>query len=166
MYSNDAGTHIIKSEYIKAVNLSTNESVSLFAHNDRVSFEQFQEWIVKHKNSTVLSKWLLSDSCINLTSELETPTFYQSLAGVTHLEEKDIGDLEKEFWRLKNTSPNGQLDLQFLGPLLSPPIPKNALTGLFNAFDENRDGHVDFKELCCGVSAACRGPGVERIRCQ
>lgn len=74
--------------------------------------------------------------------------------------------MEKEFWRLQNTSAKGQLDLQFLGPLLSPPIPKNALQGLFNAFDENRDGHIDFKELCCGVSAACRGPGVERTRCK
>ncbi|KAH8268808.1 hypothetical protein KR018_007576 [Drosophila ironensis] len=164
LYCNDAGTYIIKSDYVRNVNLAPFESVSLFAQSERVNFEQFQDWIVQHRNATVLSKWLLADNCVSLTSELETPTFYQSLAGVTHLEEKDIGDLEKEFWRLKNTSPNGQIDLQFLGPLISPPIPKNALAGLFNAFDENRDGHIDFKELCCGVSAACRGPGVERTR--
>ncbi|XP_017956703.1 ubiquitin carboxyl-terminal hydrolase 32 isoform X3 [Drosophila navojoa] len=164
LYCNDAGTYIIKSDYVRNVNLAPFESVSLFAQGERVNFEQFQEWIVKHRSATVLSKWLLADNCVSLTSELETPTFYQSLAGVTHLEEKDIGDLEKEFWRLKNTSQNGQIDLQFLGPLISPPIPKNALAGLFNAFDENRDGHIDFKELCCGVSAACRGPGVERTR--
>ncbi|XP_020801966.1 ubiquitin carboxyl-terminal hydrolase 32 isoform X2 [Drosophila serrata] len=164
LYCNDAGTYIIRSEYVRNVNLAPFESVSLFAQGERVNFEQFQEWIIKHRNATVLSNWLLADNCVSLTSELETPTFYQSLAGVTHLEEKDIGDLEKEFWRLKNTSQNGQIDLQFLGPLISPPIPKNALAGLFNAFDENRDGHIDFKELCCGVSAACRGPGVERTR--
>ncbi|XP_017089550.2 ubiquitin carboxyl-terminal hydrolase 32 isoform X2 [Drosophila bipectinata] len=164
LYCNDAGTYIIKTDYVRNVNLAPFESVSLFAQSERVNFEQFQDWIVKHRNATVLSKWLLADNCVSLTSELETPTFYQSLAGVTHLEEKDIGDLEKEFWRLKNTSQNGQIDLQFLGPLISPPIPKNALAGLFNAFDENRDGHIDFKELCCGVSAACRGPGVERTR--
>ncbi|XP_065362386.1 ubiquitin carboxyl-terminal hydrolase 32 isoform X2 [Calliphora vicina] len=164
LYCNDNGTYILKSDFIKAINLHPYESVSLFSQTDRINFEQFQGWILKNRTSTVLSKWLLSDNCISLTSELETPTFYQSLAGVTHLEEKDIGDLEKEFWRLKNSSPNGQLDLQLLGPLLSPPIPKNALQGLFNAFDENRDGHIDFKELCCGVSAACRGPGVERTR--
>ncbi|XP_068142891.1 ubiquitin carboxyl-terminal hydrolase 32 isoform X1 [Drosophila tropicalis] len=164
LYCNDAGTYIVKSDYVRNVNLAPFESVSLFAQGERVNFEQFQDWIVKHRNATVLSKWLLADNCVSLTSELETPTFYQSLAGVTHLEEKDIGDLEKEFWRLKNTSQNGQIDLQFLGPLISPPIPKNALAGLFNAFDENRDGHIDFKELCCGVSAACRGPGVERTR--
>nr|XP_017021234.1 ubiquitin carboxyl-terminal hydrolase 32 isoform X3 [Drosophila kikkawai] len=164
LYCNDAGTYIIRSEYVRNVNLAPFESVSLFAQGERVNFEQFQDWIIKHRNATVLSNWLLADNCVSLTSELETPTFYQSLAGVTHLEEKDIGDLEKEFWRLKNTSQNGQIDLQFLGPLISPPIPKNALAGLFNAFDENRDGHIDFKELCCGVSAACRGPGVERTR--
>lgn len=117
-----------------------------------------------HKHATVLSKWLLVDSCVNLSSELETPTFYQSLAGVTHLEENDIGDLEKIFWQLKNDSLSAQLDIESLGPLISPPIPKNALAGIFLAFDENRDGHIDFKELCCGVSAACRGPTVERSK--
>ncbi|XP_058975366.1 ubiquitin carboxyl-terminal hydrolase 32 isoform X3 [Musca domestica] len=164
LYCNDSGTYILKSDFTKALNLLPYENASLFAQTDRINFEQFQAWLLKNRTSTVLSKWLLSDNCISLTSELETPTFYQSLAGVTHLEEKDIVDLEKEFWRLKNSSPNGQLDRLFLAPLLSPPIPKHALQGLFNAFDENRDGHIDFKELCCGVSAACRGPGVERTR--
>ncbi|XP_055844484.1 ubiquitin carboxyl-terminal hydrolase 32 isoform X2 [Episyrphus balteatus] len=164
LYCNDSGTYMLKSEYVKSTNFHGNEAISLFAQSDRVNFEQFRDWILSHRNSSVLSKWLLSDTCINLTSELETPTFYQSLAGVTHLEEKDIGDLEKEFWRLKSTSITGQLDLQLLGPLISPPIPKTALAGMFSAFDENRDGHIDFKELCCGVSAACRGPNVERSK--
>jgi ubiquitin carboxyl-terminal hydrolase 6/32 len=35
---------------------------------------------------------------------------------------------------------------------------------LFLALDVNRDGHVDFKELCCGISAACRGPTAERMK--
>lgn len=75
---------------MRNVNLAPFESVSLFAQSERVNFEQFQDWIVKHRNATVLSKWLLADNCVSLTSELETPTFYQSLAGVTHLEEKVI----------------------------------------------------------------------------
>lgn len=58
----------------------------------------------------------------------------------------------------------GQLDLESLSPLISPPVPLTALNGVFAAFDENRDGHIDFKELCCGVSAACRGPNVERSK--
>jgi hypothetical protein len=36
---------------------------------------------------------------------------------------------------------------------------------LFRAFDENRDEQIDFKELACGVSAACAGPVVERHKC-
>lgn len=51
-----------------------------------------------------------------------------------------------------------------MGPLLSPPVPKAVLNGLLLALDENRDGHVDFKELCCGLSAACRGPVLERVK--
>jgi len=34
------------------------------------------------------------------------------------------------------------------------------------AFDENRDNHIDFKEIACGVSACCRGPSMERQKCK
>lgn len=117
-----------------------------------------------HKDATIFSKWLLLDSTISLSSELETPTFYQSLAGVTHLEEGDICDLEKTFWQLKNFSLTGQLDIETLQHLLTPPLPKAILKGFFAAFDENCDGHIDFKELCCGISMATRGPDVERAK--
>lgn len=141
----------------------TSILISLFGQADRVTYDQFRTWIGTHKKATVLSKWLLLESGVTqLSTELETPTFFQSLAGVTHLEEQDIVDLEKVFWTLKGA---GQLDLETLGALVSPPVPWAALTGVFAAFDENRDGHIDFKELCCGVSAACRGPGVERSKC-
>ncbi|XP_055541927.1 ubiquitin carboxyl-terminal hydrolase 32 isoform X2 [Wyeomyia smithii] len=202
LYCNDSGTHILKQDFQKAMQIETsyqsnilsatsttssgsfnfvnnstinnNQStlnksnslpkytVALFGPNDRVTFDQFKSWIQIYKGATVLSKWLLQDACVNLSSELETPTFYQSLAGVTHLEEQDIGDLEKVFWLLKGLT--GQLDLESLGPLICPPVPKAALNGVFLAFDENHDGHIDFKELCCGVSAACRGPNVERSK--
>nr|XP_029727906.1 ubiquitin carboxyl-terminal hydrolase 32 isoform X3 [Aedes albopictus] len=206
LYCNESGTHILKQDFLKAIQIETtyqsnvlntttigsssfsnsNNSnnnnnnnnqvlvsksnslpkytVALFGLNDRVTFEQFKSWIQIYKGATVLSKWLLQDACVNLSSELETPTFYQSLAGVTHLEEQDIGDLEKVFWLLKGLALTGQLDLESLGPLISPPVPKAALGGVFLAFDENHDGHIDFKELCCGVSAACRGPNVERSK--
>lgn len=189
MYCNDSGTHIAKLEFLKALQIEetyqqpssrpttttrTIESqtylhsilTSLFGSSDRVGFDQFRLWITRHERATVLSRWLMIDSGVNLTTELETPTFYQSLAGVTHLEEQDIGDLEKVFWSLKGSAKTGQLDLESLGPLISPPVPPHALAGVFLAFDENRDGHIDFKELCCGVSAACRGPSVERSKCK
>ncbi|CAH2094166.1 unnamed protein product [Euphydryas editha] len=77
---------------------------------------------------------------------------------------KDIIELEKCFWSLRNCAPTGELDASSVRALLSPPLPRAALEGTFLAFDENRDGHVDFKELCCGLSAACRGPTTERLK--
>lgn len=73
---------------IEAQTKSQSILLSLFAHSDRVNFDQFKQWIVKHERATVLSRWLLIESGVNLSTELETPTFYQSLAGVTHLEEQ------------------------------------------------------------------------------
>ena len=41
-----------------------------------------------------------------------------------------------------------------------------SMSGLFNAFDENQDGHIDFRELACGISKCCRGPNSERQKCE
>ena len=43
-------------------------------------------------------------------------------------------------------------------------MPSSLVEGVFNAFDENRDDNIDFKEMACGISAACRGPIVERLK--
>lgn len=183
LYSNDSNQLIIKSDFYKVLQIEANyhstsstdqqrlndyqkiNTLSLFGNSlPSVTFDQFRSWILMHKDATILSKWLLVDPCVNLSSDLEAPTFYQSLAGVTHLEENEICDLEKVFWQLKNFSISGQLDIETLSPLLSPPLPRVALKGFFAAFDENCDGHIDFKELCCGVSCSCRGPDVERTK--
>ncbi|CAB3219962.1 unnamed protein product [Arctia plantaginis] len=170
----DNGTFIYKRDFARTLHLEhtslpatasnrANEVLlSLFGAGEKVTFDQFRSWLLIHKDATVLSKWLLSE--VNIAQDLETPTFYQSLAGVTHLEERDIIELEKCFWSLRNAAPTGQLDAESLSPLLSPPLPAAAIAGAFLAFDENRDGHVDFKELCCGLSAACRGPRTERLK--
>lgn len=185
VYCNESNTHILKHEFTKALQIEvtyqpdyytvdravtdtahTSILISLFGQSDRVTFEQFKNWIILHKKATILSKWLLLEAAVHLSTEMETPTFFQSLAGVTHLEEQDIVDLEKVFWLLKGSAKTGQLDLESLSALISPPVPAGALKGVLLAFDENRDGHIDFKELCCGVSAACRGPTVERSKCK
>ncbi|XP_021208198.2 ubiquitin carboxyl-terminal hydrolase 32 isoform X2 [Bombyx mori] len=170
----DNGSYIYKKDFARALHLentslpataaqrSAEILLGLFGAGDKVTFDQFRSWLLIHKDATVLSKWLLSE--VNDVYDLETPTFYQTLAGVTHLEERDIIELEKCFWSLRNGAPTGQLDAESLGPLLSPPLPAAAVAGTFLAFDENRDGHVDFKELCCGLSAACRGPTTERLK--
>lgn len=111
VYCNDSGTQIVRQEFAKALQIeetyqtsapsnpnrpttdqlhlkSQNVLISLFGNSDRVNFEQFKQWITKNERATVLSRWLLLESGVHLTTELETPTFYQSLAGVTHLEEQ------------------------------------------------------------------------------
>jgi len=81
------------------------------------------------------------------------------------VEETDIMELEKRYWLLKGQSRTGKLDLETLVPLISPPVPLSVCPGVFGAFDENRDSHIDFKEMACGISAACRGPLTERQKC-
>ncbi|XP_013149041.1 PREDICTED: ubiquitin carboxyl-terminal hydrolase 32 [Papilio polytes] len=169
------GTYIYKRDFARALQIentslpvskshrSADILTSLFGLGERVTFEQFRSWLLIHKDATVLSKWLLSDRG-SISHDLETPTFYQSLAGVTHLEERDIIELEKCFWSLRSNASSGQLDGAGLRALLTPPLPAAALPGVLRALDENRDGHVDFKELCCGLSAACRGPRTERLK--
>lgn len=97
--NSDNGMYIYKWDFTSALHLentsltisASNKSAeiltSLFGPNDRVTFEQFRSWLLIHKEATVLSKWLLSGKA-NAVQELDTPTFYQSLAGVTHLEER------------------------------------------------------------------------------
>lgn len=96
---NDNGTYLYKRDFTNALHFenkslpitgaqkSAEVLTGLFGVGDKVTFEQFRSWLLIHKDATVLSKWLLSDR-VNVAQDLETPTFYQSLAGVTHLEER------------------------------------------------------------------------------
>ncbi|XP_025927150.1 ubiquitin carboxyl-terminal hydrolase 32 isoform X5 [Apteryx rowi] len=133
------------------------------AEGEKVNYEKFRIWLLHNKDAFTFSRWLLSGGVyVTLTDDSDTPTFYQTLAGVTHLEESDIIDLEKRYWLLKAQSRTGRFDLETFAPLVSPPIHPSLSEGLFNAFDENRDNHIDFKEISCGLSACCRGPLAER----
>uniref|UniRef100_A0A2R5LJ75 Ubiquitin carboxyl-terminal hydrolase 32 n=1 Tax=Ornithodoros turicata TaxID=34597 RepID=A0A2R5LJ75_9ACAR len=168
LYANEAGTHVCKNDMIKLVLACDGgfipEAVAdCFLESERVPFEDFAAWLLLHPDATSLTRWLLNEPCsVTLSNDLETPTFYQTLAGVTHLEETDIIELEKRYWMLKTQSRTGRFDLEMLIPLISPPVPVTLCKGIFNAFDENRDNHIDFKEMACGVSACCRGPLAER----
>lgn len=145
LYCNDNGTHITRNEFYATLqaegaippdkpnrpNLQWERTMlSLFPNGqDKVSYEDFLAWIRYNKEATILSKWLLSNPCVTLSSEVEAPTFYQTLAGVTHLEEQDICELEKCFWTLKKSSPTSELDLNCVRSMVSPPIPPSACEG-------------------------------------
>jgi len=132
-----------------------------------VTFEQFCLWQEKHPEALGVVQWLLSpNDNLSLVNKVDTPTFYQTLAGVTHLEEQEIIELDNKLWNLFGNSGSHQIGLEVIRPLVSPPLPMVLVESFFSAFDENQDGHIDFKELSCGVSAACRGPEMERHKCK
>ncbi|NXM75041.1 UBP32 hydrolase, partial [Serilophus lunatus] len=167
LFSNESGSYVVRDEMEKMLHLvdgKVPESLKkCFSEGEKVNYEKFRVWLLHNKDAFTFSRWLLSGGVyVTLTDDSDTPTFYQTLAGVTHLEESDIIDLEKRYWLLKAQSRTGRFDLETFAPLVSPPIHPSLSEGLFNAFDENRDNHIDFKEISCGLSACCRGPLAER----
>lgn len=167
LFASDLGGYASRDEMENVLqDLDGEVPVSLkqcFIDTEKLNYERFRTWLLQNKEAFTLSRWLLSGGvCVTLTDDSDTPTFYQTLAGVTHLEESDIIDLEKRYWLLKAQSRTGRFDLETFVPLVSPPIHASLSEGLFHAFDENRDNHIDFKEISCGLSACCRGPVAER----
>ncbi|XP_077995197.1 ubiquitin carboxyl-terminal hydrolase 32-like isoform X2 [Glandiceps talaboti] len=169
IYGNDS-SGMVHREDLESIIMASDSHLpqslsTLFFDSDRVMYEQFKHWVLANLEATTLTRWLLQDGGtmgIRLSDESDTPTFYQTLAGVTHLEEADIIELEKRYWQLKAQSKTGKFDLETFIPMVCPPVPRNLCEGLFFAFDENRDNHIDFKEMACGLSACCRGPVAER----
>ncbi|XP_017548184.2 ubiquitin carboxyl-terminal hydrolase 32-like [Pygocentrus nattereri] len=167
LFANESGSYATREDIeamLQAVDGEVHPSLrKCFTEAEKVNYEKFKSWLLQNKDAFTFSRWLLSSGvCVTLTDDSDTPTFYQTLAGVTHLEESDIIDLEKRYWLLKAQSRTGRFDLETFIPLVSPPIHPSISEGLFHAFDENRDNHIDFKEISCGLSACCRGPLAER----
>ncbi|XP_019401207.1 PREDICTED: ubiquitin carboxyl-terminal hydrolase 32 isoform X5 [Crocodylus porosus] len=167
LFSNESGSYVVREEMERMLHVVDGKVPDTlkkcFSEGEKVNYEKFKTWLLHNKDAFTFSRWLLSGGVyVTLTDDSDTPTFYQTLAGVTHLEESDIIDLEKRYWLLKAQSRTGRFDLETFGPLVSPPIHPSLSEGLFNAFDENRDNHIDFKEISCGLSACCRGPLAER----
>jgi ubiquitin carboxyl-terminal hydrolase 6/32 len=172
LLATESGAYIDKADMIRHVKEWESgyipEAVAaLFNATDKIAYEDFVRWI-DGPNAECLgvSRWLLyPNPSLSLVNKLASPTFYQTLAGVTHLEEQEIVELEKRFWVLAGNSSANQIDLTIIKPLVSPPLPPVLVEAFFSALDENKDGQIDFKELSCGVSAACRGPEMERQKC-
>uniref|UniRef100_A0A8K9UHI5 ubiquitinyl hydrolase 1 n=1 Tax=Oncorhynchus mykiss TaxID=8022 RepID=A0A8K9UHI5_ONCMY len=118
------------------------------AEGEKVNYERFKNWLLQNPEAFTFSRWLLSGGvCVTLTDDSDTPTFYQTLAGVTHLEESDIIDLEKRYWLLKAQSRTGRFDLETFVPLVSPPIHASLGEVCFKVFDVDRDGVLSRDEI-------------------
>ena len=71
----------------------------------RVNYEQFVRWLDHNPDCLGISRWMLGpNTTLSLNTKVDTPTFYQTLSGVTHLEEQEIVELEKRFWTLSANS--------------------------------------------------------------
>uniref|UniRef100_A0A673L627 ubiquitinyl hydrolase 1 n=1 Tax=Sinocyclocheilus rhinocerous TaxID=307959 RepID=A0A673L627_9TELE len=122
--------------------------MSVCVQGEKVNYDTFKSWLLQNKDAFTFSRWLLSGGvCVTLTDDSDTPTFYQTLAGVTHLEESDIIDLEKRYWLLKAQSRTGRFDLETFVPLVSPPIHTSLSEVCFKVFDVDRDGVLSRDEI-------------------
>lgn len=64
-----------------------NHFCSDLCQAEKVNYEKFKSWLLQNKDAFTFSRWLLSSGvCVTLTDDSDTPTFYQTLAGVTHCE--------------------------------------------------------------------------------
>jgi Ca2+-binding EF-hand superfamily protein len=66
--------------------------------------------------------------------------------------------------------PSGQLELDKAGFKRifqdSPSSDQDDFFGhIFNVFDEDKSGTIDFRELICALSAISHGPAEEKLKC-
>uniref|UniRef100_A0A8C0V0V8 ubiquitinyl hydrolase 1 n=1 Tax=Cyanistes caeruleus TaxID=156563 RepID=A0A8C0V0V8_CYACU len=152
LFSNESGSYVVREEMEKMLHVvdgKVPESLKkCFSEGEKVNYEKFRVWLLHNKDAFTFSRWLLSGGVyVTLTDDSDTPTFYQTLAGVTHLEESDIIDLEKRYWLLKAQSRTGRFDLETFAPLVSPPIHQSLSEVCFKVFDVDRDGVLSRTEL-------------------
>jgi len=51
----------------------------------------FRDWAVLHEDALTITRWLLKEkSTLSLSSDFDAPTFYQTLAGVTHCKPSSV----------------------------------------------------------------------------
>uniref|UniRef100_A0A8C8H0S9 ubiquitinyl hydrolase 1 n=1 Tax=Oncorhynchus tshawytscha TaxID=74940 RepID=A0A8C8H0S9_ONCTS len=158
LFASDLGNHATREDMESMLQTVDGEiPLSLrkcFSEGEKVNYEKFKSWLLQNKDAFTFSRWLLSSGvCVTLTDDSDTPTFYQTLAGVTHLEESDIIDLEKRYWLLKAQSRTGRFDLETFVALVSPTIHTSLSEVCFKVFDVDHDGLLSRKEITEMVGA-------------
>jgi len=136
-------------------------------YDEVVSQEKFVTWLENHQgHTTTITDWLMDSQRLHeLTASPidKSSDQFGILAGVTHLSDVEVRELERTYFHL-SSSVNRQIGLETFLNMLTPVLPPILIPGVFDAFDENRDNCIDFKEFVCGISAACRGPDIERYK--
>ncbi|KAJ6653703.1 hypothetical protein lerEdw1_008829 [Lerista edwardsae] len=89
LFSNESGSYVVREEMermLQVVDGKVPETLKkCFSEGDKVNYEKFRSWLLLNKEAFTFSRWLLSGGVyVTLTDDSDTPTFYQTLAGVTH----------------------------------------------------------------------------------
>lgn len=72
-------------ELMRIIDIIAHFKIGVSFQSDKVTYEEFANWMKQYKDATSLSRWLFSEcNSVSLNNELDMPTFYQTLAGVTH----------------------------------------------------------------------------------
>jgi Ca2+-binding EF-hand superfamily protein len=79
--------------------------------------------------------------------------------------EKEITELEKQYHKLKITSP--KVDKAAFKTLFGPQtgLPEHLIEKLFETFDKDKDGIVNVTEFLVGLSYCCRGSEEQKLQC-
>ncbi|MEE6469539.1 hypothetical protein FKM82_008662 [Ascaphus truei] len=99
LFSNESGSCVVREEMESMLCVVDGEvPLSLkkcFAEGEKVNYDKFRIWLLQNKDAFTFSRWLLSGGVfVTLTDDSDTPTFYQTLAGVTH--SSGNGAMERE----------------------------------------------------------------------
>lgn len=80
--------------------------------------------------------------------------------------EKEITELEKQYHKLKNKSP--EVDRSAFKNLFGAHLglPEILMDKVFDTFDRDRDGIVNTREFVVGLSQCCRGSEEQKLQCK
>eukprot|EP00124_Ichthyophonus_hoferi_P003054 Ihof_evm1s242 gene=Ihof_evmTU1s242 len=133
--------------------------LAVFYSDQRIP-KDIQDYFMENNkvmDENLFNTWLDHDPEQNISlPKVKKANLEDTLASVTHFSDTDIRFLQKKFEELQQ-SPSGKVDIERVVELLSPPLPEEICKSIFRVLDRNDDGHVDFRELVCGLSSCCRG---------
>ncbi|MGH0162627.1 UNVERIFIED_CONTAM: hypothetical protein FKN15_060741 [Acipenser sinensis] len=111
LFASESGSYVVREEMesrLQAVDGEVPPSLRrCFTEGEKVNYEKFKSWLLQNKDAFTFSRWLLSGGvCVTLTDDSDTPTFYQTLAGVTHCTElhTDVSEIVEDILKLHDTT--------------------------------------------------------------
>eukprot|EP01134_Creolimax_fragrantissima_P008199 CFRG8199T1 len=129
----------------------------ILVQNKKISFDNYLEWLKAH-GLNPLTKLMMPDN-------YETPTTLTDvLASVTGFTERDIKYLQGQYARVLDQSTTGKLDREAFVLALSVILPEEMSSVMFDMFDTNQDGQIDFRELASSLSVLTRGTIEDKLK--